>query len=70
MLRQARKSFAAPCGTAMETDEEKAIRYRYRAQEIRALIALAQDAKIRKALIVVATYYENMAMVLEDGVKH
>ena len=50
----------------METDEEKAIRFRYRAEEIRALVSLAQDARTRQALIVVATYYENMAMVLED----
>ena len=54
----------------METDEEKAIRFRYRAEEIRAVISLAQDPKIRAALLVVATYYEKMAMVLEDQTKH
>ena len=54
----------------METDEEKAIRYRYRAEEIRALVVLADDEKTRKALMIVATYYENMATVLERPKKH
>jgi hypothetical protein len=54
----------------METDDENAIRFRYRAEEIRALTSLPQETKIRRALLVVATYYENMAMVLESTVKH
>ena len=50
----------------METNEVKAIRFRYRAEEIRALVPLVEDEKTRQALIVVATYYEKMATVLED----
>ena len=52
-------------GHKLETSEEKALRFRYRAAEIRALAVLTQDERARRALRIVATYYENMAMVVE-----
>jgi hypothetical protein len=47
------------------TDEEKAIRYRYDAGELRALASLPGAEKIRESLIVVAEHYEIMAARLE-----
>jgi hypothetical protein len=42
---------------ASQTDEEKAIRYRYRAGEMRALATLPGAEKLRDALIVIAEHY-------------
>ena len=49
----------------METDEQKAIRYRYRADELRVLALLGPDSKIRDALFVIAEHYDTMAEDLE-----
>jgi hypothetical protein len=50
---------------AMETDEEKAIRYRARADELRALAMLGPDSKVRDALFVIAERYDDVAEALE-----
>ena len=50
---------------AMETDEEKAILYRYRGEEMRTLAMLGPDSKIRDALLVIADHYDAMAADLE-----
>jgi len=50
---------------ASQTDEEKPIRYRYRAGEMRALATLPGAEKIRDALIVIAEHYETTAWALE-----
>ena len=50
---------------AMDKDEERAIRYRYRAEEVRALAVLGPDDKIRDALLAIVERYEAMAAALE-----
>jgi hypothetical protein len=48
-----------------QSDEEKAIRYRYRAEKVRALTVLSPDPKIQNALLVIAARYDAVAAVLE-----
>jgi hypothetical protein len=48
-----------------ETDEEKAIRFRYRAEEMRVLAILGPAGKIRDALLAIAERYDDMAEALE-----
>ena len=50
----------------METDEEEAIRYRYHAEEVRALAVLGRDRNVRAALLVIAAHYETMAADLDE----
>jgi hypothetical protein len=52
-----------------KADEEKAIRYRYRAEEVLALAALGPDSKIRDAFLAIAERYDEMASALEPGRK-
>ena len=49
----------------VQSDEEKAIRYRYRADELRVLAMLGPPSKIRDALFVIADHYDDMAAALE-----
>ena len=53
----------------METDEERAIRYRYRADEVQTLAAITGDDQTREALLTVAGHYESMARAIEDLMK-
>ena len=48
-----------------ESDEEGTIRYRYRAEKVRALTVLTNDRKIRAALLTIAERYEAVAAALE-----
>jgi hypothetical protein len=49
-----------------EKDEERAIRFRYRAEELRALAMIGPHGKIRDALFIVADYYDTAAEDLES----
>jgi hypothetical protein len=49
-----------------ETDEERAIRFRYRAEELRALAMIGPHGEIRDALLIIAEYYDTAAQDLES----
>jgi hypothetical protein len=53
----------------MEGDAELAARYRKRADEVRAIARIQQDAKSIKTLNEVATDYDQMARALEETSK-
>ena len=57
-------------GREMETNEEKATRYRHRAEEALALIAQTNDEKLRESITLVAANYVSMAERLEDLAKN
>jgi hypothetical protein len=43
-------------------EEQLSLRHRYRAEELRVLAVLANDEKMREALLIVAGHYDNMAL--------